>query len=182
MTVVKVHTAKCTECDKRNKDTMLRCPGCTFQICRPCRDRREKKGRGLIHGAMMSPGGLGSGLGSGSGVVRRKVVGKLVASPAPAKDAVDDEDMDDVPVEPEGKNKKVLAGKKRAVKSKPAVSDESDDDDFMPDLASPTASKKRRTTLAITDMHHKPRRMWLSIRPARAQAAEIYWSRLPNVP
>lgn len=103
----------------------------------------------------MSPGGLGSGLGSGSSAVRRKVVGKIGSSPSisptPAKDAGDDEDMEEGPVEPKGKAKKVLPGKKRAAKSKPAVSDESDDDDFRPDLASPTASKKRRTTLAITD-------------------------------
>ncbi|KAH7381204.1 hypothetical protein DE146DRAFT_624327 [Phaeosphaeria sp. MPI-PUGE-AT-0046c] len=140
MTVVKVHTAKCTECDKRNKDTMLRCPGCTFQICRPCRERREKKGRGLVHGAMMSPGGLGSGLGSGSGIVRRKVVGKMGTSPsaAPFKDT--DEAMVDVEVETRGKSKNTSAGRKRAVKTKATPSDESDDDDFRPDLASPTAN------------------------------------------
>lgn len=101
----------------------------------------------------MSPGGLGSGLGSGSGVVRRKVVGKMCASPSPspAPSRVADEVMVDGDAQPKAKDKKTSAGKKRVVKSKAALSDESDDDDFMPNLASPTANKKRRLTLAITD-------------------------------
>lgn len=94
--MVKVHTAKCSECDQRNMDTMLRCPGCTFQVCRPCRDKRDCKGKGLAHGVMASPGGLfravglldrSGGLGTGGGSVTRKRLagmnGSMSPSPAP---------------------------------------------------------------------------------------------------
>ncbi|KAI9872013.1 MAG: hypothetical protein M1823_008285, partial [Watsoniomyces obsoletus] len=56
-TKIKIHTAKCTECDQRNEtDNMLRCPGCGWQICVPCQEKRTKKGRDLIHGGMGTPG------------------------------------------------------------------------------------------------------------------------------
>ncbi|KAF1912133.1 hypothetical protein BDU57DRAFT_533038 [Ampelomyces quisqualis] len=157
MTLVKVHTAKCTECDKRNKDTMLRCPGCTFQICKPCRERRTKRGRGLTHGGMMSPGGLGSGLGSGGGFVRRRVLGSFGTTPPGVAVKKEEEDGDgDVLMEEKGKGKvvaKPAASKKRPApkKSKTTVLDESSDDEFNPDPASATTNKRRRTTLTITD-------------------------------
>jgi hypothetical protein len=53
---VKIHTAKCTECDFRNDELMRRCPGCTFQICQPCYDKRLKEGVSLLHGNMPVPG------------------------------------------------------------------------------------------------------------------------------
>nr|GFD53086.1 hypothetical protein [Tanacetum cinerariifolium] len=71
-TKITVHTAKCSECDKRNLETMLRCPGCTFQVCKPCHERREAAGRSLAHGNMMTPRIATPGA-SGS-VVRRKPV------------------------------------------------------------------------------------------------------------
>jgi hypothetical protein len=149
MTVVKVHTAKCTECDKRNKATMLRCPGCTFQICHPCRERREKNGRDLAHGGMMSPGGMGSGMGGlGSGsVVRRRVPSmspvKKMQGPEPA-------------VVGDAKDKGKAIKKRATAKGKSKVimlDDESSDEEFMPDPTSPTSkkNKRRRTTLNITD-------------------------------
>ena len=45
---VSIHTAKCTLCNQRNTDDrMRRCPYCTWQICGPC---REKKNDDLRHG------------------------------------------------------------------------------------------------------------------------------------
>jgi hypothetical protein len=175
MTTVKVHTAKCTECDKRNKDTMLRCPGCTFQICKPCRDRREKAGRALLHGGMMSPGGLGSGLGLGSGsAVRRMIAPIATGTETPPRMVLknDDEKMVDiedekveVEVKTKGKGKEKASSKKRPVKSKlkATTQDESSDDNFMPDPASPTSHKRRRTAPAITDTPTAT-----SARPSRA--------------
>ncbi|PVI05646.1 hypothetical protein DM02DRAFT_650659 [Periconia macrospinosa] len=48
---ISVHTAKCSVCDKRNgTDQMLRCPTCSWEICLPCQQEREKKGGMLIIG------------------------------------------------------------------------------------------------------------------------------------
>jgi hypothetical protein len=169
MTLVKVHTAKCTECDKRNKDTMLRCPGCTFQICKPCRDKRQKKIRGLEHGGMLSPGGLG--LGNGLGTIRRKVPGRTPGTPPSPSFKDEDEGLYEIVVdkeEEEGEEQEVGIGvkgkgkekapakptsKKRLARSKPkmAVTEDSSDDDFMLDPASPISHKRRRTTFTITD-------------------------------
>lgn len=74
-TAVKVHTAKCSECDKRNMDVMLRCPGCTFQVCKPCQEKREKAGRSLAHGNMLSPHVATPA--TGGSVVRKRPVGVL---------------------------------------------------------------------------------------------------------
>ncbi|KAF9729661.1 hypothetical protein PMIN06_011340 [Paraphaeosphaeria minitans] len=53
--IVKIHTAKCSICDKRNTtDQMRRCKGCTWQICRPCQIQREENGRSLTHGNSMT--------------------------------------------------------------------------------------------------------------------------------
>jgi hypothetical protein len=75
-TAVKVHTAKCSECDKRNMDTMQRCPGCTFQLCKPCCDRRLKAGRALTHGNMLTPAAATPGAQSAS--VQRRRLGSVV--------------------------------------------------------------------------------------------------------
>lgn len=59
--LIKIHTAKCSICDKRNaSDEMRRCKGCTWQICRPCQVEREQKGRSLAHGNLMSATPTGS--------------------------------------------------------------------------------------------------------------------------
>jgi hypothetical protein len=47
---VNIHTAKCTQCDFRNGELMRRCPGCTFQICKPCYEGRLTAGKTLAHG------------------------------------------------------------------------------------------------------------------------------------
>ncbi|KAK7181999.1 hypothetical protein PSPO01_11962 [Paraphaeosphaeria sporulosa] len=53
--IVKIHTAKCSICDRRNAtDKMRRCKGCTWQICRPCQIQREDNGRSLAHGNSMT--------------------------------------------------------------------------------------------------------------------------------
>jgi hypothetical protein len=201
--IVTVHTAKCTECDKRNMATMLRCPGCTFQICKPCRDRRQKLNKDLSHGMMLlSPGGPGlgmsspRGLGSG-GAVRRRVIG-LGGAPAPpqfmkeASAVIEDAQMADAAssspasaagVKAKGKAKATpapSAGKKRSAKSKPKpilVNESSDDDDFMPDLASPTTHKRRRTELAITDTPTAT-----SARPSRKAPASAAKYATPSSP
>ncbi|KAH7119797.1 hypothetical protein B0J11DRAFT_534649 [Dendryphion nanum] len=46
--IIQIHTAKCSKCDKRNKEKMRRCPGCTFQICQPC--FHAQNGQPLHHG------------------------------------------------------------------------------------------------------------------------------------
>ncbi|CAI6331932.1 unnamed protein product [Periconia digitata] len=49
---ISVHTAKCSVCDKRNGTTeMLRCPLCSWEICHPCQQIRERDGNNPIgHG------------------------------------------------------------------------------------------------------------------------------------
>lgn len=119
-----------------------------------------------MHGNMMSPGGLGGDLGSGlvSGrKVTRRVLGQ-VGSPSPTpneRQNVDDEGEDEdvimTTMQEKGKAKAKAvakpANKKRATgkKSTLIVTEESSDDDFMPDPTSPTSNKRRRATLTITD-------------------------------
>lgn len=168
---VVVHTAICTVCDERNKGHMKRCPGCTWQICEKCLEDRVKEGRSLTHGSMGTPGGLGSGLGSGR-VVRRRLLLDMPGSPTPAPASPtptrarmparqdDDEQMMGAEEKSAAKGKGKAsasakpAGKKRIVsgrKSKAIIEDESSGDDFMPDPTSPTSRKRHRTTLHITD-------------------------------
>ncbi|KAG9189184.1 hypothetical protein G6011_06052 [Alternaria panax] len=144
---VTVHTAKCTECDKRNMDTMRRCPGCTFQVCQPCYEKRLKKDKGLLHGNMVTPGATGGSLiASGGGRAVRK---KPVPSTPGGKSA---EKVDEVKEEEEEEAAKVTSkssAKKRSTKKKaPIVETEaegSSEDDFELNGASPTPSKRRRT-------------------------------------
>ncbi|KAF1850189.1 uncharacterized protein K460DRAFT_270887 [Cucurbitaria berberidis CBS 394.84] len=164
--LVTVHTAKCTECDQRNKDTMRRCPGCTFQVCKPCYERREKQGRGLLHGNLMSGGG---GTPTTQRTVRKKPVattpgGRSVKAEVEAKKeevATKAEAEGEVKKVTERKEKaapvpKLAASKKRAVRRKLMVLDFSseessdhDDTDFVSDSTSPTPSKRRRTALSF---------------------------------
>ncbi|KAH5278210.1 hypothetical protein HBI70_084340 [Parastagonospora nodorum] len=163
MDKVEIHTAICTVCDQRNKGHMKRCPGCTWQICETCREKRESQGRSLTHGSMGTPGGLGSGLGSGK-VVRRRLL-DMPGSPTPAPGRTparqhDDEQMMGAGEKgtTKGKGKASAtakpASKKRIVssrKSKAIIENDSSGDDFMPDPTSPTSRKRHRTTLHITD-------------------------------
>ncbi|KAJ8112748.1 hypothetical protein OPT61_g4956 [Boeremia exigua] len=154
-TRITVHTAKCSECDLRNKGTMLRCPGCTFQICKPCQDRREKAGRSLAHGTMLSPQVATPGA-SGS-VVRRK---PLATVKSVGKGRIEGKDGGEERGAVEKEQAKEKKGKKREAKqkAKPKLksmprleeetpSDDSSDNDFAPDPASPTSNKRRRTEL-----------------------------------
>ncbi|KAF1938932.1 hypothetical protein EJ02DRAFT_457438 [Clathrospora elynae] len=157
---VSVRTAKCTECDKRNKDTMRRCPGCTFQVCQPCYERRERLSRDLIHGNM---GTLGAVAGSASGSTGRTVRQKPQASTpgsgsSDTKKVAEDKEVDDEAksiAEEQDALIPVARDKKRASRKKPRVQDsgleESTEDDFEPDLSSPISSKRRRTALTFAE-------------------------------
>ncbi|KAJ4336829.1 hypothetical protein N0V95_008495 [Ascochyta clinopodiicola] len=155
-TVVKVHTAKCSECDQRNRDVMRRCPGCTFQVCKPCQEKREKDGRSLAHGNMVSPHGATPGAGWSS-VKRRRPVDVM-------KTTEEERERNTAGQEVENKSEiQSIQGKQRAPspaakpRSKPkarsralTLSDDSSDDAFAPDPASPTSHKRRRTTLTLS--------------------------------
>ncbi|KAH8723004.1 hypothetical protein GQ44DRAFT_806582 [Phaeosphaeriaceae sp. PMI808] len=167
MTKVKVHTAKCTECDKRNKDTMLRCPGCTFQICKPCCDRRERSGKSLEHGTMLSPGGLNL-LGSG-GSARRSLL-----TPASKRESAKNQDVKQTDAAKVFGDKAVpsaekLVPKRRAgkIKSKEYVDSESSEDDFKPDLGSPSAKRRRSTVITSSPTA-------TSMRPSRSTATTTF--------
>ncbi|KAF3042706.1 hypothetical protein E8E12_008524 [Didymella heteroderae] len=165
-TSIKVHTAKCSECDQRNIETMLRCPGCTFQLCKPCRDRRETAGRSLAHGNMMTPRIATPG--TGGSVVRRKPVssvkknesqeaGKYAQQEVMKSDRkaeIVTEEKIEVK-EPEATKRMAKPGPKPKAKAKSktreSTPDDSSDDDFAPDPGSPTASKRRRTLTSRTD-------------------------------
>ncbi|KZM20661.1 uncharacterized protein EKO05_0010621 [Ascochyta rabiei] len=154
--VVKVHTAKCSECDQRNRDVMRRCPGCTFQVCKPCQEKREKSGRSLAHGNMVSPHGATPGVGGGS-VVRRRPVGVMksfgeqregsaVGQEAEGRSEIEGVRGKRCAPNPAAKPKSKSKARMRAL----TPSDDSSDDDFALDPASPTAHKRRRTALTLS--------------------------------
>ncbi|CAN9089170.1 unnamed protein product [Alternaria alternata] len=142
---VTVHTAKCTECDKRNMDTMRRCPGCTFQVCQPCYEKRLKQDKGLLHGNMATPGAAGGGLSASGG--SRAVRKKPLPSTEEIGDKIENEEgpshrkIETTPAMPKS------SAKKRAIKKKAPLdeTEESSEDEFEPDDTSPTPSKRRRT-------------------------------------
>lgn len=151
---VTVHTAKCTECDKRNMDTMRRCPGCTFQVCQPCYEKRLRDSKGLLHGNMASPGltGVGFVASSGCRAVRKKPFSSTPGSKSTEKkvDKVEEqEEESSLTTEEPAPVAQKSSGKKRAIKKQALVVDseaeESSEDDFEPDDTSPTPSKRRRT-------------------------------------
>ncbi|CAN9096865.1 unnamed protein product [Alternaria alternata] len=141
---VTVHTAKCTECDKRNMDTMRRCPGCTFQVCQPCYEKRLKQDKGLLHGNMATPGAAGGGLSASGG--SRAVRKKPLPSTEEIGDKIENEEgpshrkIETTPAMPKS------SAKKRAIKKKAPLdeTEESSEDEFEPDDTSPTPSKRRR--------------------------------------
>ncbi|RYN46645.1 hypothetical protein AA0114_g8235 [Alternaria tenuissima] len=142
---VTVHTAKCTECDKRNMDTMRRCPGCTFQVCQPCYEKRLKQDKGLLHGNMATPGAAGGGLSTSGG--SRAMRKKPLPSTEEIGDKIENEEgpshmkIETTPAMPKS------SAKKRAIKKKAPLdeTEESSEDEFEPDDTSPTPSKRRRT-------------------------------------
>jgi hypothetical protein len=140
---------------------MRRCPGCTFQVCQPCYEKRLRNNRGLIHGNMATPGAAGSGLGAPN--VGRTVRRRPLASSTPVA-AIPEQKNDVVEEEQEEVNsatkETVLttqksSAKKRPIKKRPVVvdseMDESSEDNFEPDDHSPTPGKKRRTELTFAE-------------------------------
>jgi hypothetical protein len=165
MIEVKVHTAKCTDCDNRNTGIMHRCPGCTFQICTGCKDSRlaldpenPGKKKTLAHGSMLTPGGIGTGES-----VRRRVI-DLTKSPVPKHVKEESPDHEEPVEDVKGKGKgKAVATKKRP--AKPVLWDDSSDD-FALDPTSPTSNKRRRLGMSgITDSPTAT-----SMRPSRTAA------------
>ncbi|KAF3035511.1 hypothetical protein E8E11_002452 [Didymella keratinophila] len=170
---ISVHTAKCSECDQRNQETMLRCPGCTFQLCKPCRDRRKAGGRSLAHGIMMTPRVATPG--TGGSVVRRKPVSSVKRegvkegvkgareeeAKSDRKEGVrmEEKEEENVTVEVEllkGTKRMAKPAPKPKPKTKPKAREstpsyDSSDDDFAPNPGSPTASKRRRALNSKTD-------------------------------
>ncbi|KAH8636986.1 hypothetical protein IG631_08821 [Alternaria alternata] len=142
---VTVHTAKCTECDKRNMDTMRRCPACTFQVCQPCYEKRLKQDKGLLHGNMATRGAAGGGLSASGG--SRAMRKKPLPSTEEIGDKIENEEgpshmkIETTPAMPKS------SAKKRAIKKKAPLdeTEESSEDEFEPDDTSPTPSKRRRT-------------------------------------
>ncbi|OAL52490.1 hypothetical protein IQ07DRAFT_642176 [Pyrenochaeta sp. DS3sAY3a] len=131
-----IRTAKCTECDKRNDSEMFRCPGCTFQVCKSCCERREADGRGLVHGnvnGVMSPD---------EEPIQRRKPSWAVTPKAKGLDS--------------GKSKQKAEGVSSSAKRKQAARKKAEKegdttpegDDFMPESPVPNLGKRRRTTSA----------------------------------
>ena len=153
---VMVHTAKCTECDQRNKKTMLRCPGCTFQLCEPCHEKRVKRGKGLRHGNMATPGAT---KGAATPTTISRTVRKKPFASTPSgqvtkrrSDEAKDEnegDMDNAPSTKKSTSKKGSAKKKR--RTEDSETEDSSEDNFQPDDMTPTPSKRRRGELTFAE-------------------------------
>ncbi|RAR12317.1 hypothetical protein DDE82_000027 [Stemphylium lycopersici] len=158
---VTVHTAKCTECDKRNMDTMRRCPGCTFQVCQPCYDKRQREGKGLVHGNMSMPSANGSASATGGGrTVRKRPVASTPGGGSFEKKAnvlEKEQDEDTFATEKESARDTLKSASRKRAMKRPRVEDcgpgkvESSEDEFDPDNTSPTPSKRRRTNLSFAE-------------------------------
>ena len=109
--MVKIHTAKCSVCDKRNaSDEMRRCKGCTWQICRPCQIKREQQGRTLAHGNLVTAT-PGSSLGRGTKMVPVKPL-------TPKKDAKAGTPLETVKEEDRKEDRKESAAKESPAKKR----------------------------------------------------------------
>jgi hypothetical protein len=121
---------------------MQRCPGCTFQLCKPCCDRRAKAGRALTHGNMLTPAAATPGAQSAS-VLRRRLGSVVVRGGV--EDGKDEGDKSTLsPV----KLKLILkspTGTKRVGRQR-AKPKESDTEESSEECApySPTIHKRRR--------------------------------------
>lgn len=153
-TRVAVHTAKCTECDKRNMDTMRRCPGCTFQVCQPCYEKRQRQGKGLVHGNMPSPEetGVATPSGTGARASRKKPVGSAVKASSSQKDVDEEESKEcEESVQKAGKHTPSVPKSKATKRSRgrscieDSEAEESSEGELDPDHASPTPSKRHQT-------------------------------------
>ncbi|USP79521.1 hypothetical protein yc1106_06795 [Curvularia clavata] len=150
---VAVHTAKCTECDKRNLDVMRRCPGCTFQVCQPCFQKRHQEGKGLVHGNMPTPG---PAVPSGSGVrtARKKpppsispteVYSKKPESNAqeqPVDTAAEEKESDSSTAKPNNRKRPA-----RRTPSESSLEKSTEDSDYT----SPIPSKRARTVVSFAE-------------------------------
>ncbi|KAF1998573.1 hypothetical protein P154DRAFT_621693 [Amniculicola lignicola CBS 123094] len=158
---VTIHTAKCSHCDNRNKATMLRCPGCTWQICEVC--RKVFEGRPLMHGQMAaSPANLPATPARrvlftpvGSGATGTPVPFNLpVVTPTPSAASMTAVNA------ASGSSKSVRASKGKA---KAKAFEPLSDDEYNPGPGSPTPAKKRKGPASTTTPRANEKR-----RPATA--------------
>lgn len=49
---IKIHTAKCDQCNKHNTATIYRCEDCSEQCCTPCWNRQGDDGKHLLNNAL----------------------------------------------------------------------------------------------------------------------------------
>ena len=138
----------------RNKEIMLRCPGCTFQVCKPCQDQREARGRSLAHGNMLSPQDATPGTAPGS-VVRKRPVA-TVRSAERETGQKNDEDCEGDQDWKIGDGFEKIRKRTREPGLKMRVrlrardttpTADSSDEGFEEDPASPTSNKRSRTSL-----------------------------------
>jgi hypothetical protein len=167
--VIEIHTARCTVCNERNlDDRMRRCPRCMWQICGPC---REQKKDDLRHGINLIS----------TGKAKRKPLPQLTGrTPKRTMTPLAFDDVKPAPAAkkaapnttPESSFKQKLkevaqettppsSGVKRRRPTKPVtyleasdasdLSDPPEDDEFLPEPASPSlglSSRKRQKTTA----------------------------------
>lgn len=116
---IKVHTAKCDECNKHNSLTIYRCVDCGQQCCTPCWNKKGGDGKHFIADGTMT--------------VQKPVIVKAedVEKKRPGRKKT----------APEGSKK---AGRKTVTAPKKAVAEETDDDeDAMEDVV-PVVKKKKQ--------------------------------------
>lgn len=53
---IKIHTAKCDECDKHNAHTIYRCLDCSLQCCTPCWEKKGGDGKHVINSVIATAG------------------------------------------------------------------------------------------------------------------------------
>ena len=159
---IKIHTAKCDECNKHNSSTIYRCVDCSLQCCTPCWDKKGGDGTHLIKSGVITtqkPIILKAedvdkskvGKKKKKAARRRKKVGTTTVE-APKGTTVDDDDEEEHDTEdgtPEYKppdQKSRQASDKSARTSKYAdVDDDETDYDYLPAYA---PSLPKRTTTA----------------------------------
>lgn len=119
---------------------MRRCPGCTFQICQPCFDKRLAAGKSLAHGNFRTPSI------APIPVVRRRLFTGAGGAQPPAQ-AVKEEEKKDSAQEVTPPKTDSRKRDRKAKKKAPVVEFSSEDeDDFDADRDSPTTTTKRQKT------------------------------------
>ncbi|PSN75466.1 hypothetical protein BS50DRAFT_568112 [Corynespora cassiicola Philippines] len=194
--LVHIHTAKCSQCDKRNMDVMRRCPGCTFQICKPCFDVKQAKGQDLRHGNMS----FGPTTPSTVPVRRMLFTTEGTSTPTPEPDTpvrravavgsletkhLHHQDIDSAKRGPAqqqqqtpstgGASEKRKRNKRKA-KPKDLKEDTTDDEFVLPIVESPTPASKRRKVLPsspvseLSSLNSTPNRRVDTLGPSPTQA------------